>query len=232
MSFISELRRRNVFRMAVLYVVAAWLIMQLAEVLISLGNMPNGLGPVTLGILAVGFPIALAFSWFYELTPEGITLEKYVESGASITHITGRRMDFVVIALPCAAVLFLAHDQWLTGPPPELSIAVLPFDHAGADGTDAAVLATGIQDGMLTRLSQLEPLKVTSRTSTERHEESTNSLREIAAELGVRKILEGGVQQVGNQIRINVQLIDAESDEHMWAETYDRSLTATDVFSV
>ena len=112
MSIVDELRRRNVFRMALLYAIAAWLIMQVAEVIIALANLPDWIGPTTLGLLAVGFPIALLFSWFYELTPEGISLEKNVDRTDSITHITGRRLDFIVISLLCAAVILFAYDKW------------------------------------------------------------------------------------------------------------------------
>ena len=118
MRLVSELKRRNVFRMAVLYIVAAWLIMQVAEVLIALGNLPDWVGPAILAVLAIGFPIALVFSWVFEITPEGIALEKNVEAGTSIAHVTGRRMDFVVIALLSAAVLVFAWDKWgIPGPP-------------------------------------------------------------------------------------------------------------------
>ena len=167
MGLLSELRRRNVLRMAALYMVAAWLIMQVAEVISGLANLPVWVGPTTLGVLAVGFPIALVLSWFYELTPEGIALEKDVEPGESITHLTGRRLDFIVIALLSAALIIFAWDKWgAPGPiPPEHSIAVLPFDSVGPNSNGADVLATGIQDGLLTRLSQIGSFKVISRTS-------------------------------------------------------------------
>ena len=108
MALFSELKRRNVLRMAVLYVVAAWLIMQVAEVLIGLGVAPDSIGPATFKVLLIGFPIALAISWYYEITPEGLKLEKNVDRGESITHVTGRRMDFIVIALLSAALLLFA----------------------------------------------------------------------------------------------------------------------------
>ena len=133
MGLVSELRRRNVLRMAVLYVVAAWLIMQVAEVIIGLANLPEWIGPTVLGLLALGFPIALSFSWFYELTPEGLSLEKDVEAAESITHVTGRRMDFIVISLLSAGLILFAYDKWWTGPPPEKSIAVLAFENMSAD---------------------------------------------------------------------------------------------------
>ncbi len=133
MRLISELRRRNVLRMAVLYAVAAWLIMQAAEVVIGLAHLPDWIGTTTLGLLAVGFPIALIFSWFYELTPEGISLEKDVDRSESITHVTGRRLDFIVISLLCAAVILFAYDKWWMDGPPEKSIAVLPFTNMSGD---------------------------------------------------------------------------------------------------
>ena len=233
MGFLSELRRRNVLRMAVLYVIAAWLIMQVVEVVTSLVALPPWIGLATIGILSVGFPITLILSWFYELTPEGISLEKDVEPGQSITHLTGRRLDFVVIALLSAALVVFAWDKWATpGPVSEQSIAVLPFDSVGSSTNGADVLALGIQDGLLTRLSQIGSFKVISRTSAERYADGAASVREIATELGVGRIVAGGVHQLGDQIRINVQLIDAERDEHIWAATYDRNLTASDIFAI
>ncbi len=112
MGLISELRRRNVLRMAVLYARAAWLIMQVAEVMMSLVGLPAWAGRATFAVLAVGFPIALIFSWFYEITPEGISLEKDVDPAESITHVTGRRLDFIVISLLCATVILFAYDKW------------------------------------------------------------------------------------------------------------------------
>ena len=126
MSLLSELRRRNVFRMAVLYAVAAWLIMQVVGVVMDLATLPDWIGPTTLGLLAVGFPIALIFSWFYEVTPAGISLEKDISRSDSLTHVTGRRLDFIVIALLGAAVILFAYDKWWIGEPPEKSIASSP----------------------------------------------------------------------------------------------------------
>ena len=137
MKFVSELKRRNVLRMLVLYAVAAWLILQVAEVLIDLADLSGWIGTTTLGLLVVGFPIALIFSWFYELTPAGISLEKDVDRADSITHVTGRRLDFIVISLLCAAVILFAYDKWWIGPPPEKSIAVLPFENMSGDPAQA-----------------------------------------------------------------------------------------------
>ena len=232
MGLVSELRRRNVFRMAALYAVAAWLIVQVVEVLIDLAKLPDWIGTTTLGLLAIGFPISLIFSWFYEITPEGVSLEKDVDQAESVTQITGRRLDFIVISLLCAGLILFAFDKWWVAPPSELSIAVLPFENMNPDNESAGYLATGIQDDLLTRLSKISALKVISRTSVERYWNATKNIRTIGAELGVRKILEGGVQRVDDEIRVNVQLIDAETDKHVWAQTYDRKLTAGNVFAM
>ena len=133
MRLLSELKRRNVLRMAVLYVLATWLVMQVAGVLMDLGGLPAAAGPWLLAVLVIGFPIALVFSWFYELTPEGLALEKDVPRHESITHLTGRRIDFIVIALLCAAVLMFAVDKWWVSPPPDHSIAVLAFENMSGD---------------------------------------------------------------------------------------------------
>ena len=150
MKLFSELRRRNVFRMAALYVVAAWLVMQVAEVLMELANLPEWLGPVVLVVLAIGLPIALVLSWFYELTPEGVSLETDVEAGA-VVRASGRRIDLIVIALLAAGLLLFAYDKWWIGPPPEKSIAVLPFENMSgnpeqeyfSDGTFACGMGLG-----------------------------------------------------------------------------------------
>jgi TolB-like protein/cytochrome c-type biogenesis protein CcmH/NrfG len=232
MGLVSELRRRNVLRMVVLYVVAAWLIMQVADVLVGLEILPTWIGPAIFGLLAVGFPIALIFSWFYELTPEGLSLEKDVEPGESITHVTGRRLDFLVISLLCAAVILFAYDKWWIDPPPEKSIAVLPFSNRSALAEDV-YFVDGIHDDILAQLTKLSSFeKVISRTSMEQYRETNKTMPQIARELSVATILEGGVQRVGDQVHVNVQLIEAATDEHLWAETYDRRLTVENIFLV
>ncbi len=232
MGLVSELRRRNVLRMAVLYVVAAWLIMQVAEVLIALAKLPDWIGTTTLILLAIGFPIALIFSWFYEITPAGVSLEKDVDPAESITHVIGRRLDFLVISLLCAGLILFAYDKWWIGPPPEQSIAVLPFLNRSAEAEDVHFV-DGIHDDILTQLAKLSSFeKVISRTSMEQYRETNKTMPQIGQELGVATILEGGVQRAGDKVHINLQLIEAATDEHLWAETYDRRLTVENIFLV
>ena len=231
MGLVSELRRRNVLRMVVLYVVAAWLIMQVAEVIIGLANLPEWVGPTILALLAVGFPIALVFSWFYELTSEGISLEKDVEPGESITHVTGRRIDFLVISLLCAAVILFAYDKWWIGPPPEKSIAVLAFENMSGD-PDQEYFSDGISEEILNLLAQIPEMSVISRSSAFSFKGKDVRIPTVAEQLNVAHILEGSVRKEGNQVRINAQLINAHTDEHLWSETFDRELTTTNLFAV
>jgi TolB-like protein len=229
MGLVSELRRRNVFRMAALYVVAAWLIMQVAGVIMDLAKLPDWIGPTTLILLAVGFPIAVIVSWFYEITPEGISLEKDVERGESITHVTGRRLDFLVISLLCAAVILFAYDKWWMPGPPEKSIAVLPFENMSAD-PEQEYFSDGISEDLLNLLAQVPELRVISRSSAFTFKGKDVAVPTVAKQLNVAYVLEGSVRRDGNRVRITAQLIEASSDSHLWSESYDRELD--DVFAV
>jgi TolB-like protein/Tfp pilus assembly protein PilF len=231
MGLVSELRRRNVLRMAVLYAVAAWLIMQVAEVVIDLANLPEWIGPTILGLLAVGFPIALIFSWFYELTPEGISLEKDVEAAESIAHTTGRRIDFIVISLLCAGLILFAYDKWWIGPPPEKSIAVLAFENMSGD-PDHEYFSDGLSEEILNLLAQLPELTVISRSSAFSFKGKDVPIPAIAEQLNVAHVLEGSVRRAGDRLRITAQLIEARSDAHLWSETFDRELTTRSLFAV
>jgi len=226
MGLVSELKRRNVHRMAVLYVVAAWLIMQVAEVLIDLARLPDWVGTTTLWLLAIGFPIALIFSWFYEITPEGISLEKDVDRAESITHITGRRLDFIVISLLSAGIILFAYDKWWTSPPPEQSIAVLAFENMSADA-EQEYFSDGISEELLNLLAQVPDLKVISRSSAFSFKGKDVAIPTIAKQLNVAHVLEGSVRRMGNRLRITAQLIDASSDTHLWSQSYDRELEST-----
>ncbi len=229
MSFIKELKRRNVLRMAVLYAIAAWLIMQVTEVLMSVVGLPAWAGRATFAVLAVGFPIALIFSWFYEITPEGISLEKDVDPAESITHVTGRRLDFIVISLLCAAVVLFAYDKWWMGGPPEQSIAVLPFENMSGD-PDQEYFSDGISEELLNLLAQIPELTVISRSSSFSFKGKDIAIPTVAKQLNVAHVLEGSVRKVGNRVRITAQLIEARSDTHLWSESYDRTLD--DIFAI
>jgi len=240
MSLFTELKRRNVFRMAALYAVASWLVMQVAEVVMTLAALPTWTGQALLALLAVGFPIALIFSWFYELTPEGLSLEKDVEAHESITHITGRRMNFIVISLLCAAVLLFAFDKWWlrdAARPTDASapiaytnsVAVLAFDDLSPEG-DQEWFSDGLTDEIINSLSQLPELKVTARTSAFHFKYRDLPIPEIAQTLGVAHVVEGSVRRAGDRMRVTAQLIKADDGFHLWSETYDRP--TDDVFAV
>jgi TolB-like protein len=215
--------------MAVLYVVAAWLIMQVAEVLKDLANLPDWIGPAVLGLLALGFPIALVFSWFYELTPEGLALEKDIDRAESITHITGRRLDFIVIALLSAAVIVFAYDKWWTPPPPAKSIAVLAFENMSGD-PEQEYFSDGISEELLNALAEIPELTVISRSSSFSFKGKEIAISKVAEQLNVAHVLDGSVRKFGDRVRITAQLIDAKSDSHLWSESYDRELD--DIFTV
>src|ERR1700726_2000263 len=234
--FVSELRRRNVYKVAVAYAVVAWLLIQAASILFPTFDAPASAMKILVVILAIGFPIALAFSWAFEITPEGIKRESEIESDKTITHQTGRKIVALTIALAVIAAGLLAFQLFraksttpLTNsagqanPISDKSVAVLPFENL-SDEKSNAYFADGIQDEILTRLSKIASLKVISRTSTQKYKSAPDNLREIGKQLGVANLLEGSVQKAGNAVHINVQLIKAATDGHLWAESYDREL--------
>jgi TolB-like protein/tRNA A-37 threonylcarbamoyl transferase component Bud32/cytochrome c-type biogenesis protein CcmH/NrfG len=239
-SFFTELKRRNVYKVAVAYAVAAWLLIQAASILFPTFDAPPWLMQIFVVILVIGFPAALVFSWAFEITPEGIVRESEVEQGKPITRRTGRKIVAmtVVLAIFAAGLLIfqvlrarstMARQSEAATAIPEKSIAVLPFENRSDDKANA-YFADGIQDEILTRLANIADLKVISRTSTRQYQSKPANLREIAKQLGVANILEGSVQKVADQVRVNVQLINAQTDSHLWADIYDRKLT--DIFSV
>src|SRR5262245_11115257 len=240
-SFFTELKRRNVYKVAVAYAVAAWLLIQAASILLPTFHAPPWLMQIFVVILGIGFPAAMVFSWAFEITPEGIVRESEVGHGKPITRRTGRKIVAMTVVLAIFAaglLIFQVLRARSTMAPrqseaataiPEKSIAVLPFENRSEDKANA-YFADGIQDEILTRLSNIADLKVISRTSTRQYPSKPDNLREIAKQLGVAIILEGSVQKVADQVRVNVQLINAQSDFHLWADTYDRKLT--DIFAV
>jgi TolB-like protein/Flp pilus assembly protein TadD len=236
-SFFRELRRRNVYRAGAAYAVVGWLVVQIATQVLPLFEVsPLALRVIVLLIVA-GFPIVLILSWVYEVTPEGIVRTGDVAPDESITHHTGRRLNVVIIGVLALAVLFLVAQRYLfpqhatlpAAAVSDKSIAVLPFENLSEDKANA-FFAQGIQDEILTRLAKIGALKVISRTSTQHYASSPDNLPEIARQLGVANILEGSVQKAGDAVHINVQLIHAASDEHLWAEIYNRKLD--DIFAV
>src|SRR5438067_5001971 len=192
-------------------------------------------------VIIFGFPVALIFSWAFEITPEGIKLESEIEPNKSITRRTGRTIVAVTIALAVVAAGLFVYQlvRWkltvtsrqseAATVAPNKSIAVLPFDNLSRD-PDNAYFCEGVQDEILTRLAKVADLKVISRTSTQHFKSTPDNLPQIAKQLGVANILEGSVQNASDQVRVNVQLINALTDAHLWAETYDRKLT--DIFAV
>jgi TolB-like protein/tetratricopeptide (TPR) repeat protein len=235
-NFFAELKRRNVYKVAIAYAVVAWLLIQAASIFLPAFNAPQWAMQIVILILVVGFPIALVFSWAFEITPQGIKLESEIEPNKSIARRTGRKIVALTIVLAVIATGLLIF-QFLrarsTSPPAATisnkSIAVLPFDNLSGDPQNA-YFSEGVQDEILTRLAKIAELKVISRTSTQRFKSAPNDLRQIAQQLGVANILEGSVQKANDQVRVNVQLINALTDAHLWADTYDRKLT--DIFAV
>jgi TolB-like protein len=241
-NFFSELKRRNVYRIAVAYAVVGWLLLQVATQVFPFFDIPSWVVRLVVLLLIVGFPIAVVCSWAFELTPEGIKREGEVDRGQSITRQTGRKLTALIIVVAAVAsgvMLFrFLHSQQGIAPGKQTplaaeidskSIAVLPFESLSEDKSNS-YFTDGIQDEILTRLALIADLKVISRTSTQRYKSSPGNLPQIAQQLGVANILEGSVQKESEHVRINVQLIKAANDSLLWADSFDRKLT--DIFSV
>src|SRR5499433_2649623 len=233
--FFGELKRRNVYKVAIAYAVVAWLLMQIASQIFPFFDIPSWGVRLVVLLLIIGFPIALILAWAFELTPEGIKRTEDVDLSKSIRRKTGRKLDFLMIAvllLVIAGLLFQRFHSKVPGAvssSPEKSIAVLPFENLSEEKANA-YFSDGIQEEILTRLAKIADLKIISRTSTQRYQSKPGNLSEIAKQLGVANILEGSVQKAADQVRVNVQLVNAQTDSHLWAETYDRKLT--DIFGV
>ncbi|HEY4273547.1 MAG TPA: tetratricopeptide repeat protein [Candidatus Udaeobacter sp.] len=239
-NFFAELKRRRVYNVAVAYVVVAWLFIQIATQVFPFFGIPTWIVRLIVLLAIVGFPIAVVCAWAFEMTPEGIKREEDVDR--RITRKTGRKVTalIVIVAAVAAGVTifrFLHSQQGIEAakqPPRAVaieskSIAVLPFENRSEDKANA-YFAEGIQNEILTRLSKIADLKVISHTSTQRYKSAPENLPEIARQLGVAHILEGSVQKQGDRVRVNVQLIKAANDSHLWADSFDRNLI--DIFSV
>jgi TolB-like protein/Tfp pilus assembly protein PilF len=225
--FFEEVKRRKVYRVAAAYVIAAGGVIQLASAAFPAWDLPNWALRLVIALLLLGFPIALVLAWAYDITAQGVRA-----TPTSAVPGSHRRRNIIMlvvtgVAISAAAGFFLlprvsAHKI-------DKSIAVLPFESL-SDEKENAYFADGIQDDVLTNLSKIGDLKVISRTSVMPYRGKASNVREIGKALGVGAILEGSVRRIGNRVRVNVQLINAENDEHMWAEDYDRELT--DVFAI
>jgi TolB-like protein/Tfp pilus assembly protein PilF len=235
-NFLTELKRRNVYRAAVAYGVVAWFLTQLTTQVLPLFEIPNSAMRFVVIALVVGFPIAMLLAWVYEFTPEGIvrTEDLRPAQARSIQRATGRILDFIIIG-----ALLLVIAMLIVGRLPfsrqtgesisQKSIAILPLENLSRD-PDNAYFSDGIQGEILTKLAGIGDLKVISRSSTVKYKSKPEDLKTVARELGVATVLEGSVQKTGGKVRVNVQLLDAHTDTHLWAKSYDRDLK--DIFAV
>ncbi len=259
-SLIEELKYRNVIKVGIAYLVTAWMLWQLSGVAMNLLSLPEWVPKFILLILVIGFAPALILAWGFELTPEGLKLENEVVRTAPAKAGTGHKLEYLIVisfGLSFGLSIFkeryeqkvaevesvatqvesqrsgepdLVNNYSLAGVDKH-SIAVLPFDNRSPNPDDS-YFADGIQEDLLIQLSRIEALSVISRASVMEYRDTTKNLRQVAHELQVANVLEGAVQRSGDRVRINVQLIDAHSDEHLWAEIYDRELTASNLFDI
>jgi TolB-like protein len=233
-NFFAELKRRNVYKVAIAYGVVAWLLMQVASQIFPFFEIPNWAVRLVVLLLVIGFPVAMILAWAFELTPEGIKRTEFADKLP--TKATRNRVWLYVVVVAgviSVGVFFLGRytgsKQSGGAELPAKSIAVLPFENLSGN-PENAYFTDGIQEEILMRLAKIADLKVVSRTSTVRYKRSPDNLREIATQLGVANVLEGSVQRTADRVHVNVQLIKAASDAHLWAEAYDRKLT--DIFAV
>src|SRR5467141_1143315 len=233
--FFTELKRRNVYKVAVAYAVVAWLLIQVATQVFPFFEVPNWAVRLVVLLIIIGFPIALVIAWAFELTPEGL-MRTEVADAAPAPRSRSRAWIYVVLiaGVLSAGLFFLGRftastKQGISAEVSSKSIAVLPFDNLSSD-KENAYFAEGIQDEIITRLAKIADLKVISRTSTQQYQSKPGNLSEIAKQLGVANILEGSVQKAGDQVRVNVQLIQVGDNAHLWGDTYDRKLI--DIFLV
>ena len=256
MSFFNELKRRNVFRVAIAYLAAAWLLTEVASTLFPLFGVPDWGTRFVVIVFALGFIPSLVFSWIYELTPEGLKREREVVRDESITQLTAKRLDFFTIGMIVVALGFILSDRlWLTPrlekrattfaeirtddqnaetragdfQYPQNSIAVLPFINMSADA-DNEYFSDGISEELLNLLATVPELRVTARTSSFSFKGKDVKIADIARELKVAHVLEGSVRKAGNRVRVTAQLIETGSDTHIWSATFDRNLD--DIFGI
>ena len=251
MSFISELKRRNVIRVAMAYAVAAWLIIQVVETILPAFGYGDAAIRYIVIILAIAFIPTLAFSWAFEITPEGLRREVDVVREHSITRFTGKKLDRIIMLLLAVALGYFTFDKFVLDPVEDVqiaesarqegrsdaliesygdrSIAVLPFVSMSND-PEQEYFADGLSDTLTHVLAQVSGLRVTAKTSSFYFKGRNMDVREIAGKLNVSNILEGSVQKSGNRVRITAQLIEAHSGTHLWSKIFDRDLG--DIFAI
>ena len=227
-TFFGELKRRNVYKVAAAYVVAGWALSQGIAQVFPVFDVPNWAIRLIVMLIISGLPIALVLAWIFELTPHGIKRTEDVDVSAS--RISKRRTWIYVVIVAGAISIglffvgrYTAPKQRVASGAPEKSIAVLPFENLSEDKANA-YFAEGIKDEILTKLATVRDLKVISRTSTAKYQSKPDNLKTVAKELGVSTVLEGAVQKAGDKVRVNVRLIDARADTHLWAKSYDRNI--------
>ena len=249
MSFFAELKRRNVFKVAAAYIIVGWLIMQAGDTLAPALHLPEWVNSLLAYFLILGFPLALFFAWAYEMTPDGIKKEKEVDRTQSVTHVTGQKLNYTIIALLVAALGYFVFDKFVLQPQKtaestmaleqadtakasdERSIAVLPFVDMSAN-SDNEYFSDGLSEELLNILAKIKELRVAGRTSSFAFKGKNEDLRIIGEKLNVNSILEGSVRKDDqrNRVRITAQLINVEDGYHLWSETYDRDLN--DIFAI
>jgi TolB-like protein len=237
MTFFAELKRRNVIRVGIAYVIVGWLLAQVAELAFDAFGAPDWVLKSVLFILALGLPLALFFAWAFEVTPEGIKLEKNVDRSQSITPQTGRKLDRIIIGVLAAGIAFLLVDKFFLSDSADYSdeivatesqsIAVLPFVNMS---DDADHFADGLSEALLNLLAKMPDLKVAARTSSFAFKGRNEDLREVGDVLGVKTVLEGSVQRSGERLRVTAQLIKVDDGFHIWSESYDRQMA--DIFDI
>src|SRR5712692_2449145 len=235
-NFFAELKRRNVYKVAVAYAVVGWLVIQISSTVLPTFHAPAWVVQTLVVLVAIGFPIALVIAWAFELTPEGLKRTEDVDLSKSIARTTGRKLDFLIIGVLLLVIAVLIFQRLHPHISPgastasEKSLAVLPFENLSRD-PENEFFTNGVQDEILSHLSKVADLRVISRTSVMQYKSGApRNLREIGQQLGVAHVVEGSVQRAANKVRVIAQLIDARNDAHLWAQTYDRDLA--DVFAI
>ncbi len=236
MSLFKELKRRNVIRVAIAYAVAAWLLIEITATTFPILKLPEWSVTLVTVFVLIGFPLALIFAWAFELTPEGLKKEKDVDRSQSITHVTGRKLDFIIIAVLVLALGYFAYDKFLLQPESDevlgdigRSIAVLPFVNM-SDDSGNEYFSDGLSEELLNLLVKIPELRVAARTSSFSYKGKDVKIAQIGEELNVTHVLEGSVRKAGDHVRITAQLVKTNNGFHVWSETFDRTLE--DIFVV